>query len=68
MTITVRREFGAAVWKGVCKTCESEAEAERSELRVEFDERERCEFAWVKCPVCGAGSVFGMLFYKKEKP
>lgn len=53
-------------WHGTCRKCEAEAEAVETELRVQDDTREGTQFAWHKCPVCGAGDdggFGGMLFY-----
>lgn len=56
-------------WTGTCHKCKSEAEAKEAELRVQNYQREGGQFAWAKCPVCGAGDsegYGGMLFYPKK--
>ena len=55
-------------WIGSCRSCNSEAEAEHSEMtHIVHDQREGGPFSWERCPVCGAGHKLtgygGMLFY-----
>lgn len=67
------------VWVGTCRSCNSEAEAQESEMtHINYDmmkagasgKREGGSYSWEKCPVCGVGGVTGyggMLFYPKSK-
>lgn len=69
MRITKRGMLpGERKWTGHCWQCNSDAEAEQSEMtHITYDQREGGSFSWEKCPVCGAGDKAtgygGMLFY-----
>ena len=58
------------VWAGTCRNCNSEAEAQESEMtHITYDQREGGSFSWERCPVCGIGGSTGyggMLFYPKS--
>jgi len=61
------------IWLGTCQSCDSQAEAEESELvNIQHDQRESLSFCWMPCPVCHAGKTIsghsygGMLFYPKK--
>lgn len=67
MKITKRCVPGIQIWKGACRNCKSEAEAQEKELtHIEHCQREG-SWSWEKCPVCGFGKrgsgYGGMLFY-----
>jgi hypothetical protein len=55
------------LWRGQCRSCGSEAEAQECEMtHITEDQREGGRFSWEKCPVCGLGGTTGyggMLFY-----
>jgi rubredoxin len=56
----------AQKFKGMCHTCGSVFEADRTELKIcPGTQREPGEFAWKKCPVCNTGTETygGILFY-----
>jgi len=58
-------------WAGRCRNCNSEAEANQSEMtHITHDQREGGSFSWETCPVCQAGDKAtgygGMLFYPKD--
>lgn len=53
------------MWRGTCRSCKSEAEADRKEMiDIQHDQREGYEFCWMICPVCRVGPYGGMLFYQ----
>lgn len=52
------------IWKGICQSCKTVAEAKQSELSVTHD-RDGA-FAWHICPVCKTGPYRGLLFYPKN--
>lgn len=59
------------IWVGVCRKCNSEAEAFQYEMNhITHDDRNGDSFSWETCPVCGAGdhedSYGGMLFHPKR--
>ena len=68
MKITKRGQpAGERKWKGRCRSCGSEAEAEQKELKhITHDWRDG-SFSWEECPVCRSGNgkngYGGMLFY-----
>lgn len=45
------------VYRGTCFRCKSEVEVDRSDLKIEHDQREGKTFAHVVCPVCGGDLV-----------
>lgn len=54
------------IWIGKCRSCNSEAEAIRHELKdIQHDQREGSYFCWMICPVCEIGPSGGMLFYER---
>ncbi|TWT33888.1 hypothetical protein KOR34_37240 [Posidoniimonas corsicana] len=42
------------VFEGVCRTCQSLLQEDRSKVNPTFDVREQTEVATVRCPVCKA--------------
>jgi hypothetical protein len=42
------------IWRGMCRSCGSVAEAKASELKNIIKDRFG-SFSWEKCPVCGEG-------------
>lgn len=56
---------GQTIWKGVCSTCKSEAEATQSELQIQYPTRGLdIPFAKETCPVCNTPS--SMIFHKSN--
>lgn len=45
-------------WRGHCHHCESEVEALRRELNIEWDQRENGEFGRANCPMCNREMIF----------
>lgn len=59
------------VWVGTCRSCNSVAEADTSELTNIVHDVVDGPFSLQKCPVCGAGDStlrqqVGMIFRKKS--
>lgn len=48
-------------FRGTCKTCGSTFDAEPEELKLEYDQRENCQFAHAICPVCKKDKQVGNL-------
>ena len=54
-------------WSGFCRSCHAKAECVRGDIqKIESCPREHYEFAWVKCPECGAGPLSGLLMYPSK--
>ena len=51
------------IWKGHCRQCKSEFEAERIELNISRCPRDGYEFAHSDCSECGAKSGNALILY-----
>lgn len=65
MKITKRGVPNWNVWEGRCSKCNSEAQATEDELTSIYRCQRNGSHSWEKCPVCGAGPNYGMLFKPK---
>ena len=48
-------------FRGTCMVCRSTFDAEPSELKVEYDQRENSDFAHAECPICKKQKQVGQL-------
>lgn len=51
------------IWKGRCRRCGAEFEAQRHELKVDRCPREGYEFAHADCSECGGKSGLAVILY-----
>jgi predicted amidophosphoribosyltransferase len=56
------------LWKGYCRKCGSEFEAQRSDLTVEMCPREHYEFAHHNCSACGGQTIFYPVIHDNGRP
>ncbi len=60
------RNSKITIWKGSCRQCGAEFEAERCELNVERCPREGYEFAHANCVECGSFAGNSLILYPQK--
>lgn len=46
------------LFRAICYSCDAVLEAERKELKIEYDQRESGEFGRAQCPCCKCEVIF----------